>query len=529
MDTWMKWTHYPIQFRKKSEMTMVGTTENDVRHRMVLPKDHYNSLPNPSTLDDHHHRRRGHPSMALSTAAGRGGDVDDDINNNCPGETRRNNAPYIHIIRKGRSILRHHPIMGPLGIMVGLFLLSWFVYKTIVIVLYIIPRIEKPFEDYPYLRGMVFNPFRYVLVKFFDRRPVYENIRTFVMTNQTAFVINLERDKRRMEQFWSRNHASRSVIERFPAHQWVVAAATTADEDGTTTIAAQGNPLQGSRSSMMTNNEERRRLQIQHQWEPNYPFLSLSIRNQQYGDAACSLSHLLLWKEKLLNNNGDDIDYIFVFEDDAKLLEPLSTHHHIQAPGEADVVFLALPAIKRVDVPWGRGDQRSNLRPSQTETTTTTTTINTTPGDNGGTPEHSSSSATRVIGGYGAWGYIITRRGAEQMIEYMKQSREPTDISLFLPTSVHVYLPISGQWPAVWHDGRHSSRRGNNQWRHFKHSCRKKVQNKNLTSIGLHTRHNWRSMFFSNEFFFEKWSSSWFQEQYQNCQYIDLRMFYILR
>ncbi|KAL3938712.1 MAG: hypothetical protein SGARI_001634, partial [Bacillariaceae sp.] len=232
------------------------------------------------------------------------------------------------------------------------------------------------------------------------------------MTNGTAFVINLAKDKARMQSFQKKNQKAMSVIQRFPAHQWWTKTRAEAEES--------------SGAAAMES------WKVQQEWEPRYPFLKIATQTGKYGDAACALSHLLLWKEKLLDNkqtntntnDQDDSDYLFVFEDDAQLLEPLLSGHSIVAPDLADIVFLASPALKRVDVPWKAPIYDPTL------------------------VEKLGPVTTHVVGGYGAWGYIITRRGVQKMLEFMRRSVEPTDISLFLPADVRVFLPIQGQWPA---------------------------------------------------------------------------------
>jgi GR25 family glycosyltransferase involved in LPS biosynthesis len=291
---------------------------------------------------------------------------------------------------------------------------------TTALLVYIIPRIEKPFQEYPYLRAKVFNPLRYLHAAYVDQKPKWDKVRTFVMTNETAFVINLESNTQRMTRFVSQNKPSSvEIIQRFSAHEWISSSSSSSSTYGRTTTTTPDEALQ--------------KIQLQRQWANNYPFLKISAGHRKFGDAACSLSHLLMWQEKLIDAQKD---YIFVFEDDATLLEPLRSSHTIQAPDVVDVVFLAASAVKRVAVAWEQGGDWNDAAEKKE-------------------PE----PATRVIGGYGALGYIITRQGATKMLEFLKRSRALMDVSLFKSASLRIYLPLTGQWPAVWHDRTRSSSR----------------------------------------------------------------------
>eukprot|EP00980_Cylindrotheca_fusiformis_P017000 scaffold5177_cov103-Cylindrotheca_fusiformis.AAC.2 len=261
--------------------------------------------------------------------------------------------------------------------------------------------VEEIWQD-PYWRAKIHNPFRTFHAMYIEKhRP--QSLKTFHLTNTTGFVLNLDRDKDRLAVFRKRNP---SFIQRFPAHQW-----TTTDPE---------------------------KVKLQQYWGTKFPWIKIAGEMGKPGDAACSLSHLLLWKEKLLDNvNGQD--YIFVFEDDIRIKKPsLRTNKHIvQAPDVADIVFLMSSATKLVRVPWKE-------RNSDDDKT-------------------SWNVSNRVIGGYGAFGYIITRQGAEKMMKFLATYREPIDLSFFGSTSVHVYTPEK-EWPLVGHySDFESSRREFNQ------------------------------------------------------------------
>ena len=286
----------------------------------------------------------------------------------------------------------------------------WFIRQLF----YWIPRIERPLEGHPYWRALIFNPWRYMYAKYWDPvRPTA--LRRFVMTRETAFVVNLDRSVERWTQFQRVNgdddNEEEPPMQRFPAHEWRKADDNPAHDDG--------------------------HIQLQQHWENRYPFLKLSAAKGNYGDAGCSLSHLLLWQEKLVDG---DQDYIFVLEDDVEILEPLKrrtkidgssgTHYVIDAPNDADIVFLAQTALKRVNVSWA-GSQHE--------------------------------PAVRLLGGFGTLGYIITREGAQKMMDRLGSSRHPLDITFFAEPSMRIYLPASGQWPAVLHFHTPSTRLGLNE------------------------------------------------------------------
>lgn len=234
--------------------------------------------------------------------------------------------------------------------------------------------VEASVKD-PYRRAKVFNPFRTFHALYLDRqRP--QGLKTFHLTNKTAFVVNLDRDKDRLAEFMSRNP---SFIQRFPAHQWV----TTPSE-----------------------NTGKQQIQVQQDWGVAYPWIRIAANRGKPGDAACSLSHLLLWKEQLLGPNATQ-DYIFVFEDDIKMMEPLRSKLFMQAPDVADIVFLMASAMKRARVPWKKPNQDNSWNVSK-----------------------------RVIGGFGTFGYLITKRGASKMMDHLATCREPIDLAFFGSSSI---------------------------------------------------------------------------------------------
>jgi GR25 family glycosyltransferase involved in LPS biosynthesis len=286
-----------------------------------------------------------------------------------------------HELKHGRKALRQKALW--ILSLVGLFLIYIFLrYTSLADAISV--TVEGAFQD-PYRRAKIFNPFRTFQARYLDtHRP--QGLKTFHLTNETAFVVNLDRDKDRLRDF---RHRNPSFIQRFGAHQWT-----------------------------KNNTSENPGVQIQQQWGAKYPWIKIASDRGNPGDAACSLSHILLWKEKLLGVDGQD--YIFIFEDDIRMTEPLRSQHILQAPDVADIVFLMPSAMKRVLVPWKEMN-----------------------------PDNSWNISKRVIGGFGTFGYLITRQGAIKMMDFLATCREPIDLAFFGSSSVQVYLPES--WPLVRH------------------------------------------------------------------------------
>lgn len=300
-----------------------------------------------------------------------------------------------------------------IALLVSFGVAGWFVVREL---LYWIPRIEKPLEAHPYWKAIIFNPLRYVHAKYLDADHP-KSIRQFVMTPERAFFLNMDRSEQRKLEFQRMNQIDDKgtiLVKRFSAHEWV-----------------------GDEEDHNKGNVTAKR-KLQKYWEDRYPFLKLSAQEKHYGDAGCSIAHLLLWQEKLIDSNQD---YIFVFEDDVRFLSPLrprsskinkinnTDYPIIEAPDVADIVLLVNSAMKRVEVPW----------------------------------EGSTEPAVRVLGGFGTVGYIVTRVGALKLMEWLRTSRKPLDISFFAASSLRVYLPVSHQWPAVRHESKYSTRIGLNE------------------------------------------------------------------
>ena len=178
-----------------------------------------------------------------------------------------------------------------------------------------------------------------------------------------------------------------------------------------------------------------------------YPALQYLAEHDGMGSAACSLSHLRLFQHLLDHQEAQQQqhDYMFVFEDDIEILDPLLDSGVVMAPNNADLVLLSEASLGHVNVSW-RKKGRGILRAAAT---------------NDDNQKLSNKNAIRVTSGYTAWGYIITKRGARIILdEYKHERTEPMDVYFFKNPNLKVYLPTS-DWPVVAHGqlGIKSSRR----------------------------------------------------------------------
>jgi GR25 family glycosyltransferase involved in LPS biosynthesis len=310
----------------------------------------------------------------------------------------------------------------------------------------------------PFTRAKIFNPIRYLQVRYWDRQshPCYTNIRNYTIignneSSSSSYVINMDRDAQRMERFFQRNgRQSKQYIQRYSAYEWIVPSTTTA----TTT-------KQSSQDFLL-------RQQQQEQWKQKYPFVKLAVEQRRYGDAGCFMSHLLLIQEKLITQNTADTEYICIFEDDVAIQQQQQRQQElltVLAPGEADIIFLSpQSATKRIVVPWKDCEYnysavRHQHGPKSKETTTDNHYTN--DGESWRSYPPPGHSAVRAIGGFGAIGYIVTLKGAKKIIEIATQTKDPLDISFFSYPTLQVYLPLE-QYDLVVHMGTYSTRRNIN-------------------------------------------------------------------
>jgi GR25 family glycosyltransferase involved in LPS biosynthesis len=281
-----------------------------------------------------------------------------------------------------------------------------------------------------YVRGMLFQPLRYLRVKWMDPLPTHEA--KFVMSYNSTFVINLESDRERWTYFQKVNQKRMEDIQRIPAtliH---------------TELLARKKSKKQTEITIKDDDEE---LKTQQIYFDQYPVLEYLARNEGMGTAACSLSHLRLFQEFL---EQDDFDYMYVFEDDIDILDPLLGDQFVMAPNNADVVMLSDCSFGFVQVSWLK---KSRMLRKATSSSKDVNQIN----------PLLTKSAIRVISGFSAWGYIITKRGARIILEQYKNERtEPIDLYFFKNPNLKVYLPTSKN-PVVAHGrlGAKSARRNN--------------------------------------------------------------------
>jgi GR25 family glycosyltransferase involved in LPS biosynthesis len=262
-------------------------------------------------------------------------------------------------------------------------------------------------------------PHRYLRVRFWQDPPSQIQ-RTFRITTDNAFVIHLEQDTDRWQRFLEVNTKSPAIqlFQTFPAFEWTP-------------------------NNVVGNDEKETDHHHHHQQvllEERYPSLHQNVQEQLFGDAGCSASHLLLLERFLASEETSTNDYIYVLEDDAKLLEPLATQALVTAPADADVVFLMPSSTKRVKVPYYYSDS-----------------------DESSSTQHSKDAfAVRVIGGWGAYGYVITRQGAKKLLKYMDVNiHDPFDVAMTRAYSWKIYHSTN-KWPQVQHVRHGSTRRNHN-------------------------------------------------------------------
>lgn len=162
-----------------------------------------------------------------------------------------------------------------------------------------------------------------------------------------------------------------------------------------------------------------------------YPNLRHIVDTGRLGEAGVFASHLRLYQEIL--DRGDE--YAFVFEDDAVLRTSLVESRTVIAPYPVDMVFLTPNVLEATRLNDG--------------------------------------SMIRVMGGAGAYGLIVTRRGLQKLLRHLQKGtcfgfvrlpfsscqRDPLDIAFMKLSAMHgfeIYLPTKG-WPLVSHTGRFNS------------------------------------------------------------------------
>ena len=283
-------------------------------------------------------------------------------------------------------------------------------------------------------RAMLFLPLRYLRVKLLDPLPTHEQ--KFVMEYNSTFVVNLDSDRERWTTFQRVNQKRIQDIQRIPA--------TTLRIHGELILplTQQKQSKEGEGKGAIIEDDAEEELIAQQMYFNQYPALQYLAKHDGIGSAACSLSHLRLF-QYLLDQEAHD--YMFVFEDDIEMLDPLLDSGAVMAPNNAHLVLLSEASLGHVDVSWrkkGRGIRAAATKEDNQKNL-------------------SSKNAIRVTSGYTAWGYIITKRGARIILdEYKHERTEPMDVYFFKNPNLKVYLPTS-DWPVVAHGklGIKSSRR----------------------------------------------------------------------
>lgn len=142
-----------------------------------------------------------------------------------------------------------------------------------------------------------------------------------------------------------------------------------------------------------------------------YPFVGKMAAKKHYGDAASTTSHIRLMEQLLDMSSDDGEGYYFMFEDDAVFREPFRSTGAVQAPSDAHVAFLVPYATKKVKANDGE---------------------------------------VRVVNGYGAMGYVVTRTRAALILKHLRGHSMPFDVAVAgAAHDLRFYQPVG--WPLVGH------------------------------------------------------------------------------
>eukprot|EP00978_Attheya_sp_CCMP212_P048587 scaffold546872_cov63-Attheya_sp.AAC.1 len=178
----------------------------------------------------------------------------------------------------------------------------------------------------PFWEAMLYMPLSYLRVKYLQRgaaatldvggasKQPQPQPRRFVMTYNHTFVVSLPSDAHRLATFQRINPG----------------------------LSFQLHP-----ATHLTHPQIHQHQQIQ-QWMNRFPSVRHLVSQGHYGTAGVSISHLRLLEALIQSTN----DYMFVFEDDARLERDFLRHGEVMAPADADLVFLMNSDMKTVHVPW---------------------------------------------------------------------------------------------------------------------------------------------------------------------------------
>ena len=285
-------------------------------------------------------------------------------------------------------------------------------------------EIELMIDD-PFLEATLYFPLRTFYIRYLDDKPAAER-RTFRSTANNTFVINLERDTERRNQFEKVNSREKGVgvpYQFFSATEW--------ENNVENTNVHHSSNHNESESSAIDIDIARQARTRQEEYARTYAFVSQKAAQRHYGDAASTLSHIRLMEQLLASSE----DFYFIFEDDAVLKEPFRSTGAVQAPSDAQVVFLVQYATKKVKV-------KAVARGPATDEE----------------EDDNNQDEVRVVQGYGAMGYVVTRTGAELILRHLRGHPVPFDVALAgEPWGLRVYQPVG--WPLVGHRPIGGSRR----------------------------------------------------------------------
>jgi GR25 family glycosyltransferase involved in LPS biosynthesis len=256
----------------------------------------------------------------------------------------------------------------------------------------LIPNYRSTFDDVLW-RAVFLMPISYFRIHVLEDRhlrpirPDYE----YHLRNNNTFVINLDSDTQRWEQYQQMNKiGSRFAAVDFSSwlnrRKYNKSASTTTPTFTTTRIHEE------EEEEDVDDDDGDLQLLLEQ-----YPNLANLVKAGRFGEAGVMASHLRVYGQILQRN----LSYAFIFEDD--VLFRLSENHSqngddivIRAPHPADVIFLTSTILRatHIQIPASVYDENNH------------TTNN--------------NVVIRVMGGSGTYGILVTRQGAMKLLSLLR-------------------------------------------------------------------------------------------------------------
>lgn len=290
----------------------------------------------------------------------------------------------------------------------------------------LIPHEHSTFDDV-FWRAIWLMPISYLKIHVFEQRSLWPTMPDFEyhLHNNNTFVINLDSDTRRWEQYQQMN----KIGSRFSAvdfNSWILKrnnSATTTTDEGLQLLLQQ------------------------------YPNLANLVQAGRYGEAGVMASHLQVYAQILQRN----LSYAFIFEDDVLFrlsseTDSRPSQHNtngshddddgtsitIRAPHPADLIFLTSRVLRatHIKVPVGGVDNKNH------------------------------TYVIRVMGGSGTYGILVTNQGAVKLLSLLQQGScgyfdvfhdcrvDPLDIAIMKLAARHglqMYTPFPARPVQFYH------------------------------------------------------------------------------